>query len=231
MIWHYFLQRYGGYDHALQLKEGNASWDTPEYRQATEAFIRLVEAGAFPEGANGLPYEQQGTLFMNEEAAMVLTGSWDVERFEENPEFAKKVGFFNFPTVEGGKGDQTSICAGFSFGLGFSNGMSEAQKEAAYEFIKAVYNEEVQQRYVYEAKRVPSMKIEVDSSKTGPIFGDMLGDLQNATSTWLAYDGVLPSSVTQAYFNTIQMILQGTTVDQVIKQMEEAQNQFEATLE
>lgn len=226
MIWQFFLNRYSGYEHAKNLAIGEGTWDTPEVRSATEAFIQLVDEGAFPEGANGLPYEQQGSMFLNEEAAMVLTGSWDAERFESDPDFAQKVGFFNFPSIEGGNGDQTSICAGFSFGLGFSANMTDAQKEAAYAFIKAVYNEEIQQRYVYEAKRVPSMKIEFDTSKIGPVFGQVLSTLQESTSTWLAYDGVFPPSVTQAYFGAIQSILQGTTVDEVIEQMENAQKEF-----
>lgn len=225
-MWHFFLDRFAGYDTIKQIQTGEESWVNSAYIEATEALGALVEADAFPEGANGLPYAQQGAMFMSGEAPINLAGSWDASRFDGDPEFAEKVGFMNFPAVEGGEGHDGLICAGFTFGLGFSANLSGEKKEAVLNFIKEAYSEETQQRYAYEAGRVPARSVQIDDKKVGPVFGEVLAALEAADGTFMAYDGLMPPSVIEAYYNAAQSVIAGedarTTLEGVQRAQEEA---------
>ncbi|WP_078552459.1 extracellular solute-binding protein [Bacillus alkalicellulosilyticus] len=227
MIWQFFLDRYAGHVVA-DIIEGKGSWENPEYIEATEKFIELISAGGFTEGANGLPYDQQSSAFINGDAAMVLTGSWEAELFDSNAEFADKVGFMNFPKAEGSSVDQERIVAGYSFGIGLSSNLEGAKKEAAVQLLETMLSEEVQQRIVYEAKRVPALKLTVDPLEAGVVFSKVLNTINEASETYMAYDNIIQPSVRQAYFNNIQSMLNGNiTAEDALKNMQQVQNETE----
>ncbi|GJM84034.1 hypothetical protein HMSSN139_65300 [Paenibacillus sp. HMSSN-139] len=68
-----------------------------------------------------------------------------------------------FPALT--EGGSQSIAGGYTIGIGLSSNLEESKWEAAQELLKAFYTDEVQRRIVYEALRIPSMKITYDSEK------------------------------------------------------------------
>jgi raffinose/stachyose/melibiose transport system substrate-binding protein len=223
MIYQYCLNRSAGIGALREIMEGRGSWTDPAYRRGTELFAALVKLGAFTEGSNSLPYQRQGALFIEEKAAMVLAGSWDAERFGASS-IADRIGCFPFPAMVGGWGIQDDLCAGFSFGLGFSSTTTDAKKAAIETFISTVFSDELQSRYVYEAARVPSMKIPVDGARiANPVFAATLDLFRRAPKTWPAYDGLLPPDVNQAVYDGVQKLVAGGDVTTVLEAIQRVQ--------
>lgn len=223
MVYQYCLNRSAGIGTLRSLLAGKGSWTNPSYQRGSELFASLVKLGAFTTGSNSLPYERQGAAFIEEKAAMVVTGSWDAERFGVSP-IADRIGCFPFPAMVGGEGSQNDLCAGFSFGLGFSATATGAKKAAIETFIATVYGDELQSRYVYEAARLPSMKIPFDGSRiANPVFAATLELFNAAPSTWPAYDGMLRPAINQAVNDGVQILVAGGDVGKTLGSIQRAQ--------
>ncbi|MGO4611472.1 extracellular solute-binding protein, partial [Variovorax sp. 2RAF20] len=84
----------------------------------------------------------QGAQLLSGKAAMVFTGTWDANRFsgDEAGDLKGQIGYFAFPSIEGGAGDQTSINASYSNGFGFSATLTEDQIAAVKKFIANFYS-------------------------------------------------------------------------------------------
>ena len=71
------------------------------------------------------------------------------------------------------------------------------------------YTPEVQTRLVYEGLRVPSMKIDYDSKKTGPVFAQVTELMEASTSTFLPYDNTLSPEVNSSFLKVIEDMIGG----------------------
>src|SRR5690606_37883150 len=120
-LWYMYLaDRIGGAETLTNAINRTSTFEDPALIKAAEEIQNLVDLGAFAAGFNGLSDEEAKSLFMNEQAAMYLIGSWDLPNYTTNDEvpqeFRDSVGFFNFPTVDG-SGDLTSWVGGPGVGL------------------------------------------------------------------------------------------------------------------
>jgi raffinose/stachyose/melibiose transport system substrate-binding protein len=183
--------------------------------------------GAFPKGTLEMPYNQQNNLFLHGDAAMIYTGSWEVEAFTNKHEQRVKddIGFALFPSVPGGKGDPTSINAGYSNGWGFSADVTKSQKKVIYDFIKLTWSEKEQKRKMLEANELPAVKLS-DLSGAEPLMVNIANVMKAATSTWPAYDAIVTKDV-QTMFNTdLQKLIGGVrTPGQMAKDLQRVTNQ------
>ncbi len=86
----------------------------PDIRKAAELFKGLVDAGLFQDSFTSADYGAAQNLFLQEQAAMFYMGAWEVG-MASNPDnsehFRQNVALIPFPTVEGGKGKITDVCA------------------------------------------------------------------------------------------------------------------------
>jgi raffinose/stachyose/melibiose transport system substrate-binding protein len=105
---------------------GKAAFDAAFNRTGTFADPTWVEAGAklkelvdlqpFPKGFETLDFDQHSAIMGNGEAAMELMGQWgpgnQKDKSADKKGIGDKLGFFNFPGVEGGKGDPSDVLGG-----------------------------------------------------------------------------------------------------------------------
>jgi raffinose/stachyose/melibiose transport system substrate-binding protein len=222
MIYQYCLNRAAGVGRLLDLRAGRGSWLNDDYRRGTGLFVRLVASGAFGRTANASPYADQGDLFLSGGAAMVLTGSWESERFGASA-IAGDIGCFAFPAVPGGAGIQSDICAAFSFGLGFSAAADPAQRAAIKELIAALFAEDVQRSYAFEASRLPSQRLPLDETAiANPVFAATLRVYRAAPTAWPAYDGLLSPAMAQAFYGAAQALVAGGSAEAALESLERA---------
>ncbi|SEN73905.1 extracellular solute-binding protein [Paenibacillus sp. OV219] len=196
MLWNTIMERHVGIASFDKLLSGEAKWTDPDFVAGFADYAKLVNNDYFTKGALGLPYADQGAQFLKGDAAMVFTGSWDANRFtsDEAGDLKGNIGYFNFPSIASGKGDQTSINASYSNGFGFSANLDEDQKAAVTAFIKNFFNEEVQKRTLLEDKVLPSMKLS-DMSGVDPLISDVLSVMGGASTSWKAFDAIVQPSV------------------------------------
>ncbi|PLW76080.1 extracellular solute-binding protein [Cohaesibacter celericrescens] len=114
MFFVYLADRIGGPQTFLAAadRQPGGSFEDPVFIQAGKMLQDLVKADGFARGYNGLDYDIGGSrrLLYAGRAAMELMGNWEIGTIaNENPEFMKKLDFFAFPAVEGGKGDPNDV--------------------------------------------------------------------------------------------------------------------------
>lgn len=196
MLWNTIMERHVGIASFDKLLTGETKWTDPDFVAGFADYTKLIDRDYFTKGALGLPYADQGAQFLKGDTAMVFTGSWDANRFtsDEAGDLKGNIGYFNFPSITGGKGDQTSINASYSNGFGFSANLDANQQAAVKQFIKNFFNEKIQKRTLLEDKVLPSMKLS-DMSGVDPLISEVLGVMANASSSWRAFDAIVQPSV------------------------------------
>ncbi|MFD1956596.1 extracellular solute-binding protein [Paenibacillus thailandensis] len=231
MLWNTVMERNVGIDALNKVVTGEAKWTDAAFVEGFRDYAELANRGYFTEGALELPYSDQGAQLLTGKAAMVFTGTWDVSRFtgEEAGQLQGRIGYFAFPAIPGGAGDQTSINASYSNGFGFSANMSEEQIAMAAKFIANFYTEEVQKETLVKAKVLPSMKLS-DLSGIDSLTAEILQVMANATSSWQAYDAIVQPSVGADINVGLQRLIgKVSTPEQVAAQIQESQDDANAS--
>ncbi|MGO4547109.1 extracellular solute-binding protein [Paenibacillus sp. 2TAB23] len=196
MLWNTVMERNVGIDAFSKVVSGEAKWTDENFVKGFASYAELVNKDYFTKGALGLAYADQGAQLLSGKAAMVFTGTWDANRFsgDEAGELKGQIGYFAFPSIDGGAGDQTSINASYSNGFGFSANLNEDQVAAAKKFIANFFTEEVQKRTLVEDKLLPSMKLS-DLSGVDPLTTEILTVMADASTSWKAYDAIVQPAV------------------------------------
>lgn len=225
MLWNSVMERHVGMDAMNQVVTGEAKWTDENFVKGFAAYAELVNKDYFTKGALGLAYADQGAQLLSGKAAMVFTGSWDANRFtsDEAGDLKGQIGYFAFPSITGGAGDQTSINASYSNGFGFSANLNEDQVAGVKKFISNFYNEEIQKRTLIEDKLLPSMKLS-DLSGVDPLISDVLTVMAGASTSWPAFDSITQPAVTAEIGVGIQELIgKVSTPEKVAAKIQAAQ--------
>lgn len=223
-LWYMYLaDRIGGADVLTSAINRSGSFEDPALVTAAKEVQNLVDMNAFVKGFNGLADEEAKSMFMSEQAAMYLIGSWDLPNFTTNEdvpqEFRDSIGFFNFPTVDG-LGDLNSHVGGPGVGL-FVSEDSEV-KEEAKKFV-AYFVKEWGEKSVTQAGVIPATKLDADSLELPQMYIDILNELNNATNITLFADVQMSPEVAEVHLNMIQAVFgKEVTPEEFAKEHEEA---------
>ncbi|MDF1511146.1 extracellular solute-binding protein [Robertmurraya sp. DFI.2.37] len=223
-LWYMYLaDRIGGADVLTSAINRSGTFEDPALVSAAEEVQNLVEMNAFVKGFNGLADEEAKSMFMSEQAAMYLIGSWDLPNFTTNEEvpqeFRDSIGFFNFPTVDG-KGDLNSHVGGPGVGLFVSE--DSDVKEEAKKFV-SYFVKEWGEKSVTQAGVIPATKLDADSLELPQMYIDVLNELSNATNITLFADVQMSPQVAEVHLNMIQAIFgKEVTPDEFAKEHEDA---------
>lgn len=115
MFIQYLTDRIGGEGVFQKVLDGETdAWSDPAITSALEKIIELVEAGAFGDSFGSVSADAgaDAALVHTGQAAMVLQGSWVYGTFKQDaPDFVAdgKLGFLNFPAIDGGAGDPANV--------------------------------------------------------------------------------------------------------------------------
>ncbi|WP_020618138.1 ABC transporter substrate-binding protein [Paenibacillus daejeonensis] len=198
---HYLMDRLAGPQVILDLAEGKpeVAFANEPYLAALTKLQQWAQDGAFNSRPSGVSTEEAIELFTSGQAAMYLNGNWDITLLSAPGAVvqAADIGVLPFPTLEA---DQShSMAGGYSIGIGLSAELSGPRKELALELMRRLYTKEVQQRIVYEGLRLPSMPIDFDPARTGPVFAQLHRLMESSPQTFIAYDNVLSPEVRRAF--------------------------------
>jgi raffinose/stachyose/melibiose transport system substrate-binding protein len=180
----YLADRIGGPTILTDVIHGKAKMDDPAIVKAAEEIQNLVDMGGFVKGSSALSNDDAKGFFMNEKAGMFLTATWELPNYTTSPdvkqEFKDKIGYFKFPTYEGGKGtDINSYVGGPGVGL-FVSKDSKVQKEAKdfVGFLVKKWGE----KSVTDAGVIPATKVDTANLDLAPMYIDILKYLSEATN-------------------------------------------------
>lgn len=110
------LIRNVGPDAMQKVMEKQAKLTDPEYVEAARAIQEMANKGYFGQGITTVDQGTATSMLMNGQGAMFYNGSWMVEDLTSDANAAGEdgIGYFNIPTVAGGKGtlDEYSMNCG-----------------------------------------------------------------------------------------------------------------------
>lgn len=230
MLWNTIMERHVGIEALNKVVSGETKWTDKNFIKGFTSYVELVNKDYFTKGALGLPNADQGSQLLRGKAAMVFTGTWDANRFsgDEAGDLRGQIGYFAFPSIEGGAGDQTSINASYSNGFGFSANLNDDQVAAVKRFIANFYTEQVQKRTLVEDKTLPSMRLS-DLSGVDPLTTEILTVMANASSYWKAYDAIVQPAVGADINVSIQELIgKVSTPEQAAEKIQASQERANA---
>ncbi len=162
MMWLEFLfDRIGGTEVFQAAFDGEAgAWSNPLALDALTKMQELIEADGFINGFQSITADSEAdqALLYTGKAAMMLHGSWTYGSMSANGgDFVSsgKLGYMNFPPVDGGTGDPTSTVGNPGQYLSISSQASDEQKEIARNFLSTALLDETEVQQWIDAGSVP----------------------------------------------------------------------------
>lgn len=222
-FWYMYLaDRIGGPDVQDQAV-ASSTFSDPSLIQAAKETQELVKSNAFVKGFNGLSNDEAKSEFMNEKAAMYAMGTWEVPNYTTNPdipqEFKDKIGFFKFPTYDGGKGNINDWVGGVGVGLFVSE--NSKVKDDAKKFV-SYFVKRWGELSVTEAGIIPGTKVDTSSVKLPQMFIDVLNELNNASKVILYLDVQMKPVASEEHHNLVQALLgSAVTPEEFAKKQED----------
>lgn len=183
------------------LKDSLANVDLSDdcFSKAGQDVIDFIGTEPFQEGFNGTPAQQgagsSAGLVANGQAAMELQGTWDkaVMQGLTDDDLSDKIGWFPFPSIDGGKGDPTATLGG---GDGFSCTQKHA-KECA-DFLHFLSGDDIQKQLVEAGVATIPVNAAAADSITDPVVQDIYKFNSEAAYVQTYFDIALPTAVGQA---------------------------------
>lgn len=200
--------------------DANATFG-PEGEKAFEKVAEIAKKQYFPTGFNGMSDQEANMLFLNGQAAMMLNGTWQIGASSDAPE-GFDLGFFAFPTVQGGAGDQSDVLAGVAASFGISQ--KAENKADAVTLLKFLTSTQVMTKYVELRKTMVTVKGATTEAAAGPVlYGISNGLVSAAGHLDPFYDTAMPPAATNTYYTNLQGVLDGSVApSDAAKHLEDA---------
>lgn len=219
MVAGYLCDRCGGPENLEKVSSGESTWiEEPSYKQAMELLVQLSEY--FQETAASDTNDECVAQFYNEEAAILIQGSWVIAQINgANPEFEDKCGVFQFPAVEGGSDPNRMIVK--TDNLLVSKDTENI--EGVIELLK-YFTDETAQKYTAEvAGKIPVTGVEVDFEKAPNQLSYVMEILEGMTGTLGFYNESLASvEAGDVYDNAmVSVVLGQKTIDEALETINE----------
>ncbi|WP_250562630.1 extracellular solute-binding protein [Sphaerisporangium fuscum] len=213
--WAYLAMRVAGLD-ALKQAAVDHDFTKPGFVAAGAHLKELVDLQPFQKGFLGAAYstpDGQAATMGNGKAAIELMGQWapTVEK-DAGKGIGKDLGFFPFPTVEGGKGS-----AGDVFGGGGGYAIGAGAPKEAVDFLKFISSKEVHRQAVETGAVLPVLKGEEDAVKD-PNLAVVAKALAGASGFQLYLDQAYPPAVGQEVNDSVAALIAGSKSPEQVTQ-------------
>lgn len=208
--WVYLAIREGGQAAFESAYTREGSFADPAFVAAGQRLQELIALDPFQTDYMAMGYGQEAGLVGNGEAAMELMGQWAPGVQQGNSTSgeglpAGELGWFPFPTIEGGSGNPTDVLGG---GDGFAVGVNAP--DAAVDFLRFLTTPEVQIRYVaLNTGFIPTVA-GAEEAVTDPLLQAVTAARNEAGYYQLYYDQFLPPAVAQAVLDGVEGLFVGT---------------------
>ncbi len=225
LYWLYWAaMRYGG-PGSLKAAAGDktgALWHSPDMIKAAQMVETIVKGKYLLDGWDATQWPTQQTAWANNKAALLLMGSWAPSETAAVAAPGFDYRSFPFPTVPGGKGNESQ--EGYS--IGFSIPAKAKHADAAKQFISFFMNKDrIAGISKVALNLTPRTDVEVPSQ-----LADLKKMIDAAPSVHALYDGVdgaYPDYATQVLIPLSDKLLRGEiSAADFSKQIEEKSKSF-----
>jgi raffinose/stachyose/melibiose transport system substrate-binding protein len=219
LMWlEYLVDRIGGpevFQAVLDNKPG--AWSDPAVIEALTKIQELVDAGGFVDGFSSIAADTNAdqALLYTGRAAMMLHGAWvyssikaDADGFVQDD----KLGYVNFPAVEGGVGDPANVAGNPSNFWSISARATEEQRDSAVKYLAEGVFDETYVDSLVEAGAVPvitGIEDKIAASEDEDFLSTMYDLTLNAPSFQLSWDQALSPAAADAMLTNLDLIFIG----------------------
>jgi raffinose/stachyose/melibiose transport system substrate-binding protein len=202
----------------------DGSFDTPGFVKAGEQLQKLIDMKPFQKGFLAAPWPgaggEAGTM-AKKGAAMDLMGQWAPNEFNANTKDKKglgsNLGWFPFPQVDGGAGQQ-----GEQFGGGDGFALGKNAPPEAVDFVKYLVTSDVAEKAGATNTILP-VKKGSESSVTDPNMKTVLDTRAQSSFVQLYLDQAYAPAVGQAVNDAVQTLFAGkASPEKISKQIADA---------
>ncbi|MFD1884737.1 extracellular solute-binding protein [Paenibacillus wenxiniae] len=196
------LRTNGGPGFLQDVADGKKTFNDPAFIEAVEAFQKLVQAGAFPDGATAIDATASGNMFRTGQAAMFFIGTWETGSNDAST-VGKDVGVFKFPTVNGkGNLDEYMLAPGSAYAVS-ANSEHLAETKDFLHFFTSNYP-----KASFDMKNAVGLgqKVDGDFKTAGysPLAIEILDMFKNIKGGDLSFDNTMNPAVSQVHLSSIQ---------------------------
>ncbi|CDZ23948.1 hypothetical protein CCDG5_0819 [[Clostridium] cellulosi] len=195
-IYEFLAMRENGAEAVNNYLNGNSKMGDG-FADAAKKVIELVNVGAFGDSTLATGSTDADTIFTTGKAAMRIQGSWFAGNcYADDSTVKGKVDALPVPLVNGGKGDETNFCGGFTESF-LINSNTKHPKEA-YEFMKYI-NRTMGKYVAQDSLGFDGWKDDVDTSNWNDIWKQIADMTSKCKVSTLAWDTFLDSAKTNAH--------------------------------
>jgi raffinose/stachyose/melibiose transport system substrate-binding protein len=212
-----------GTEAAKKLGTREIKWTDPDVVKTLGFVKELNDMGAFPAGAAGVSDDIVLSQFQKGEAAMIVTGAWNIGNFTNKKDclVADDIKVAKFPYFEEKpqfKNDDMQVISPYMV----SGKLTGKEKDYTIELLKMLTSKEAAKRYAEEASfLIPRTDVEIDSSKVSALFNEVIK--LGKTSTGIAvdvFDFDPVASMQDRTRNSIVSMLVGSTPEQAAQEIQ-----------
>jgi len=190
-------------EHIAQLEKLNPEYryDAPELIEAATKVAEWHEAGFFNEDLLSTSYEDANTLFINEDVAINIGGTWAAPEFQAGAQFETR--FFPMPPIYP---DRDWNAGGHAVSDDFIVPVYGEHQDCAVEFLDFILGEEVM-TFLWESGELVSYQFDERPPAVNQLQADMT-DAMAATGPGY-YMGVVNAEVNNANWQALQRMIGG----------------------
>jgi raffinose/stachyose/melibiose transport system substrate-binding protein len=215
--WYYFALRECSKE-VLTDAVTSQQFTDPCFTKAGEDTQKLIAAKPFNRGFLSTPAQTGGTsasgLLATGKVAMEMQGHWEPGVMQgltaDKKGLGDKTGWFPFPSVNGGAGDQTAALGG-----GDAWAVSQDAPDSAVEFVKYLLSDEVQKGFAEKDMGLPTNPA-ANGSVKDPALASLLKVRDDAPYVQLYFDTAFGAAVGGAMNDEIALMFAGKASPQDI---------------
>jgi raffinose/stachyose/melibiose transport system substrate-binding protein len=212
-------------DFNAMLKDTKEGLAGPGGLKAWQLYKELCDLKPFQDGYQSAKYPDAAGYFHDGKAVFHLMGNWDVGAGRDASATKKglsdaQLGWFNFPTVDGGKGKADDIFASVD---GWLVG-KDAPKETI-DFLKVLLGKETQEKLAAAGLFIPMVKGTADVIKV-PYIRDLAQEAEKSGWIQIAMDQLLGPDTGRLFNDQAAAVAAGTaTPEAAVKAIEDSWKQ------
>ncbi len=219
----YVARKYGA-DAMARVAKGELKVTDAGFVEAASAVQEMGKKGYFGAGVNTLDYGSAQDLFLQGKAAMFYMGSWALGSLndpKQNKIGAENVGFFNFPTVRGGKGTRNE----WSLNTGIATAINPKQNDAALgAWLKYVFGN-YGERALTDNGQISGFKVAKLPANLPALTKATLAKLGAAKNAYLWFEAKFSNKASSVAADNVQLLVTGDmTPENYLAELQKALN-------
>ena len=194
MLCAYLMDREGA--SLADMESGKESWVNDKTIDVANKMLELSKY--FQPTAAGDTNDVATAAFYNEEAAILIQGSWAIGQINgSNPEFESKCGVFQFPALDGGNDPNRVIAKSDSLAMSATT----KHPEAVIALMK-YFTDDTAQKYTAEkGGKIPVTKVQYDEDAAPAQLAYVMDIFKNASGTFGFLNESLKTTEAGSFFD------------------------------